>query len=539
MNSVSAQSGNRAEELLCELDKEYDAEVRHYIEQNLYIKTKNQQIILLKFNTPQEMIYRKILERRARKEPLRFIILKARQEGVSTLCEALIFTATARQENTNALIVAHEPESTDAIFQMSKLFYDMLDPEFRPMRRYDNKKQMVFENPNDKTRIGDPGIRSKMVISTADKVKIGRGLTLHCFHGSEVAFWKNAKELMLSVMQAVPDLPNTMVFLESTANGMGGDGEYFYNMVQDTLAKRNDFELIFLPWFLMPEYSLPFAGDDEKKKLSETLDAYEKDIQKRFNISLEQLNWRRWAIKNKCGGDVEKFKQEYPATVEEAFIASSKLVIPKQYIEAQRKFIREPIRMLDDILIYENVKWNHYYSLGGDPSEGVGQDESSFTVLDRMTGREVAHYANNQIAPDLFARKMIKAGEYFNGAIIVPEINGHGLTTLNELQKLGYPGIFRQRYFDHVTNEWTQRLGWKTSKISKPLMVDEFIQALREEEIGLATAATVSQMLAFVHTDEPGRHGMGAETGQKDDRLISAMLAWQGFKDLPPKYKYV
>src|SRR3989338_8195234 len=219
MNSVSKKSENKIEEVLCELDKEYESDQRIYIEQNLYIKTKDQQIILLKFNTPQEIIYKKILEQRAKNKPLRFIILKARQEGVSTLCEALIFTQTARQENTNALIVAHEPESTEEIFRMSKIYYDMLEKPFRPMRRYDNKKQMVFENPNEKTRAGDPGIRSKMVISTADKVKIGRGLTLHCFHGSEVAFWKNAKELMLSVMQAIPDLPKAMVFLESTAKG--------------------------------------------------------------------------------------------------------------------------------------------------------------------------------------------------------------------------------------------------------------------------------------------------------------------------------
>lgn len=505
-------------------------EPRHYIELVLHIKTKEKKIIKLRLNAAQNLIYERIIEVKKRGRPIRFIILKARQEGVSTFCEAMIFESTANHSNVNSLIVAHEPESTEEIFRMSKLYYDMLPEPVKPLKRYDNKKQLVFENPDEKTRVDDPGLRSKMAIATAGKVKIGRGLTLQNFHGSEVAFWKDGKELMLSVMQAVPDLPNTMVFLESTANGMGGDGEYFYNMVQDALAKKNDFELIFLPWFLMPEYSLPISEEL-------TLDDYEKDLQKRFKLTPEQLNWRRWAIKNKCGGDVEKFKQEYPATVEEAFIASSKLVIPKQYIEAQRKFIREPIRMLDDILIYEDLKWNHYYSLGGDPSEGVGRDESSFTVLDRMSGREVAHYANNQIAPDLFARKMIKAAEYFNNAIIVPEINGHGLTTLNELQKLGYSNIFRQRYFDHVTKEWTQRLGWKTSKISKPLMVDEFIQALREEEVGLSTAATVSQMLAFVHTDEPGRHGMGSETGQRDDRLISAMLAWQGFKDLPSKFK--
>ena len=537
MNNDSKKSENKIEEVLSELDKEYDSDQRLYIENNLYIKTKDQQIILLKLNTPQELIYEKIIAQRAKNKPLRFIVLKARQEGVSTLCEALIFTQAARQENTNALIVAHDPESTEEIFRMSKLFYDMLENQFRPMRRYDNKKQMVFENPNEKTRAGDPGIRSKMVISTADKAKIGRGLTLHCFHGSEVAFWKQAKELMLSVMQAIPDLPNTMVFLESTANGFGGDGEYFYNLVQDARAGRNDFELIFLPWHLMPEYSMQFSGEEEKTKFAETLDAYEKEIQQSFKLTLEQLNWRRWAIKNKCGGDTDKFKQEYPITIEEAFVASANTVIPKQHIEAQRKFIREPIDKLDgDVLIYGHVKNNHYYSLGGDPSEGAGRDDSAFTVIDKMTGREVAHYANNRIPSDLFAKKMVKTAEYFQNAIIVPEINGHGIAVLNELQKLEYPNIFRQRYYDHASKQWSRRLGWKTTKITKPLMVDEFKEGLREEEIGISSAATVGQMLTFVHTDESGRHGMGAETGQKDDRLISAMLAWQGLKDLPSEF---
>lgn len=67
-------------------------------------------------------------------------------------------------------------------------------------------------------------------------------------------------------------------------------------------------------------------------------------------------------------------------------------------------------------------------------------------------------------------------------------------------------------------------------------MVDEFKHGLREEEIGMSSAATVGQMLTFVHTNEPDRHGMGAETGQKDDCLISAMLAWQGLKDLPSEF---
>lgn len=537
MNTVLKKSeGNKLGDELVEIDRWYDQESRDFIEEHLYIKTKDQQVIPLTLNHAQRLIYKKIQESRSNKKPVRIIILKARQEGVSTLCEALIFERTSRWQNTNSLIVAHEPESTESIFAMSKLFYDMLEPAYKPMRRYDNKKQMLFENPDDKTRAIDPGMRSRMVIATAGKVKIGRGLTLHCFHGSEVAFWKQGKELMISVLQAIPDNPNTAVFLESTANGLSGDGEYFYNLVQDAIAGRNDFMLIFLPWHLMPEYSMSFLSEEEKNKFSETLDAYERDTRARFNLSLEQLNWRRWAIKNKCGGDIEKFKQEYPITIEEAFIASSNTVIPKEFIEAQRKFLREPKQVQDGVLYYEHVNTRHYYSLGADTAEGVGQDDSALTVMDRMTGREVASFASNQIPPDMFAKKIKQVAEYFNNALVVLEINNHGLAVLNELSRLGYMYIFRQRHFDKVTNEWTRKLGWKTTAVTKPLMVDEFVRALREEEVGLSNAATVSQMLTFVHTDESNRHSMGAESGQRDDRLISAMLALQGFKDLPAKY---
>ena len=524
-------------ESLLERIRFWREEPRKYIESLLHIKTKEKKIVKLRFNAAQELIYRRIMKVKDQGQPIRFIVLKARQEGVSTFCEAMIFESTASRPNVNSLIVAHEPESTEEIFRMSKLYYDMLLPPAKPLKRYDNKKQLMFENPDEKTRPDDPGLRSKIVIATAGKVKIGRGLTIQNFHGSEVAFWKDGKELMLSVMQAIPDHPSTMVFLESTANGFGGDGEYFYNMVQDALAKKNDFELIFLPWSLMPEYSMPFSGEEETKKFAETLDAYEKNIQKGFNLKLEQLNWRRWAIKNKCGGDLDKFKQEYPITIEEAFVASANTVIPKLHIEAQRKYIRESIDKIDgDVQVYEHMKSDHYYSLGADPSEGAGRDDSAFTIIDKMTGREVAHFASNRIPSDLFAKKMVKTAQYFNGALIVPEVNGHGIAVLNELQKLEYPYIFRQRYYDQVSKQWTRRLGWKTTKVTKPLMVDEFKEALREEDIGMSSAAIVGQMLTFVHTDEAGRQGMGAETGQKDDRLISAMLALQGLKDLPSEY---
>jgi hypothetical protein len=148
-----------------------------------------------------------------------------------------------------------------------------------------------------------------------------------------------------------------------------------------------------------------------------------------------------------------------------------------------------------------------------------------------MTGREVGFYIG-QIQPDLFAHKIKQACEYFNSALAVLEVNGHGLATMNELKRI-YTNIYQRTIFDRINNIKKKVLGWKTTQTTKPLMVDDFIAGLREEEVGISSSVIVNQMMTFIHSDESGTHGMGAETGQKDDALISAMLAWQGLKELP------
>ncbi|TAK04192.1 hypothetical protein EPO34_03540 [Patescibacteria group bacterium] len=542
----------------------YQDEPRSFIEHNLLIKTKSGELKPLAFNSPQLIIYGVIQRIKQEGKPIRIIVPKARREGVSTLAEALIFHRTVRKRNTHSLVIAHDPETTDEIFSMSKLFYDGLPRKEKPLVRYNNKKQLVFENPDPKTRIEEPGIRSKMTIATADKVKIGRGLNIHCFHASEVAFWKDAKTLMLAALQAVPDLPDTIVIVESTANGVAGTGKYFYDFVQEALENKNDFQVIFLPWFLMPEYERAFASREEKEKFARSLDAYEKWLpteMAKYGISdpdaiLEKLNWRRWAIPNKAGGSAEDFKQEYPATLQEAFIASTNAVIPKELIEAQRKFIRKPLPVqafaenrkalaLTDagVEIYELPQKGHFYSLGADSAEGEGGDDGALTVFSRRTGREVASFASDRLPPEELAKLALNLAMYFNNALIVPEINHPGPAMLAVFKKSGYPNIYRREVIDKITNAKTRKLGWRTNSLTKPMMVQDFKQGMREEEIGLSCESTVNQMLTFIRTDERGLHGMGAENGDgapkenrnKDDRLISAMLAWQGMKELPAR----
>ena len=163
-------------------DEQETLDPKDYIEQYLYIKTKDARLDKLKLNDPQAQIYNIIKKQRSLNKPIRIIVLKARQEGVSTLTEALIFEDTINRANINSLIVAHDTDSSDRIFAMSKLYYDMLPDARKPATNYSNRKELDFKAP----------LLSRIQVDTAGNTGVGRSFTLQNFHGSEVAFWKDA-----------------------------------------------------------------------------------------------------------------------------------------------------------------------------------------------------------------------------------------------------------------------------------------------------------------------------------------------------------
>jgi hypothetical protein len=270
------------------------------------------------------MLEEKIAEQKKSGKAVRVILLKARQEGGTTDVAGMIFHDTIRL-NRKSVIISHEPDSTSSIFDIYKTYYENLPPMMRPMKRYDNKKALVFENPDDKTRPVNPGLGSSIGIFTAGRKRGGRGQTIHNLHCSEIAYWDaNARDLMDGLLQAVPDHKETMVIMESTANGTSG---YFHDEYWRAKNGESDYLAVFLPWWIHEEYEI--------KESIRNLDDYERDLfdilKKHYSASqsLYKLAWRRWAIRNKCGGDIKKFMQEYPATDIEAFQKKSGLVYPE------------------------------------------------------------------------------------------------------------------------------------------------------------------------------------------------------------------
>lgn len=545
-------SHEKAHRVLKQFISRVKADRPFYFENALHIKTKDNKVIPFKLNKPQRKVQAVIDELKAQGKPVRLIILKARQEGMSTLTEGNIFHATSTQPFVNSMIVAHDTDSAYEIFSMSRLFYDMLPQEIKPMTRYSNRKELVFQNPDDKEINQYPGLRSKILVDTAANARIGRAFTIHNFHGSEVAFWDKPEEVMLGVSQAVPDTDNTMIVLESTANGLGG---YFYDVYMAAKEGKSDYIPIFLAWFEMEEYKRPVGkgdwNEEEYKSFEDSLEPDEIELKSKYKLTHEQINWRRWAIRNKCGtGSIDdrkdRFRQEYPSNDVECFLVSGKTVfnvkIVKDYHlpkaeEGYSGYLKlrgstNPVfeeNPAGDVTIWQPPVLNRPYIIGADVSEGLEHgDASTAQVYDRLTNQFVAEYWGHA-DPDLFAKQLFMLGYFYNKAWLAVEANNHGISTLLVLkngsrlnQTRPYPFLYYKEVLDERSKRRTKKLGWRTDKQSKPLMIDNFVELVRECDIFIPNKELLREIMTFVR-DEKGK--MGAIPGTHDDRVIAAGIA--------------
>lgn len=283
----------------------------------LWIKTKDAKIVPLELNESQLYFHRKCEGMRKRTGKVRILVVKGRQSGISTYVAARFYHKTITLKATGTFILSHEASTTDKLFKMVKLYQEK--NTIAPSVKKSNSRELDFESTN-----------SSYYVGTAGSGDVGRGGTVQLLHGSEVAMWKNTDDIQTGLMESVPDLPKTEIILESTAKGMGN---FFHRMVVDSIAGKNDYEVVFLPWYWMSEYeadTLRFEPDEEELEYAVLyLSEYDKGTQ------LRKLAWRR----NKIGtlGSAWKFKQEYPSNVQEAFQTSTDTLIKAEKILEARK----------------------------------------------------------------------------------------------------------------------------------------------------------------------------------------------------------
>lgn len=307
------------------LRKRFKENFEYYAPRALKIKAKSGSLVPFDLNQAQRYLHLVAEKQLLEKGRIRILVLKGRQQGISTYIEGRFYWKTSQRRGVNCFILTHEDKATQNLFAMAQRYHDNCPAKLKPSTKSESAKSLDFA-----------ALDSSYAVGTAGTKAVGRSTTNQYFHGSEVAFWPHADTHSTGVLQSVPMDDGTEVFLESTANGIGN---YFHSQWQLAERGESDYIAVFLPWYWQPEYTLPVGDDFE-------LTPEEFDLLNQFKsdgLTAEHLNWRRMKTREFISkGDGEdgdwKFKQEYPFTAAEAFQTSGEesLISPKVVLAARK-----------------------------------------------------------------------------------------------------------------------------------------------------------------------------------------------------------
>lgn len=501
-----------------------------YIEEFIKIRNKEGRIVNFKLNNPQQRLYDIIKEQKKANKPVRIIILKARQMGFSTLTESILFKDTVTKFNRRTGIITHLDTATTNLFNMSKLMLDNLPDELKPSIKNSNAKELIFDNDTG------TGLKSKIKCMTAGTSGVGRSDTFDNLHLSELAFWQgDVTATLTGLFQAVPNLPDTMIIIESTANGF----EKFKELWDQAVNGENDYIPLFVAWYELPEYTMPYSGF----KLTQE----EEELKKLYNLSNDQLEWRRWCIRNNCQNDIEQFKQEYPSNPEEAFISTGHCIFDKEEIIKRLRYVPKPIKQGYFTYNEEEASKNHItdikwvndrkgpikiykvpntpqftkYAIGGDTAGDTLGDEFSADVIDCKTLEQVATL-DMQTDEDLFAKQMYCLGMYYKWALMSIETN-YSTYPQKKLEELQYPNFYVREVVDRYDKSVTKQFGFNTNKKTKPLILSNLVELVREHVDIFNSEKTLRQMLTMVRKENGKQE---AEEGYHDDKVMSIAIGY-------------
>lgn len=494
-------------------------------------------------------------------------ILKARQLGFSTSIDIYLLDQALFTPNLKCGIVAQDKQAAGEIFRTKiAVPFDNLPGWLRACftvverRSGANGGFILFGNGSS------IGVATSFRSGTVQRLHISE-------HGKICAKYPaKAKELRTGTLNAVAD--ECIIFIESTAEGVGGD---YHSICTAAIELEQagieltaqDFKFHFYPWYDDPKYQAPVPAGG--LRLSKYHQKYFTAVEQRMDITLTDTQ-KQWYIgKERTQG--EEMKQEFPSTPEEAFLTSGRRVFDaiatmraggrcitplivydmdpvtgkKSKVQALRGGNKEELQrtLMNHLLVWELPDPDDDYAIGADIAEGLEHgDRSSFDVVKKSTGEQVAHWYGHLDA-ELFAMLLAHAGRLYSGivrqgehetqipAYIGPERNNHGHAVIQKLREI-YPTsrIYTEEYIDRDNDDETAKLGWLTTKQSKPIVIEGMKTLLREDCDGIRWLGTITEMSSYVY-DKKG--SMNAQEGCFDDQVMSYCIAHEMRARMPAR----
>ena len=318
--------------------------------------------VLFRLWYPQRILVSRFEAKRKAGEPIRLILLKARQWGGSTTTQLyMAWLQFFHKKGLNSLIIAHQGTASDEIKDMFDLMIKKHPVEFlhRLGEVYsENEPKLVGVGKSGSThRV--PQRECKIKVGTAERPNGCRGGAYSLVHLSEVGLWKKTdgkspEDIVRSACSGILARPYTMIVMESTADGVGTYFDAEYTAAADPTVK-SQFEALFISWFQIEHYSRPFDSAEELRAFAKWLwenrnNAYTPSNREESGRYLWSL-WEKgatleaihWYIYERAGkNDFAVMAAEFPSDDVEAFVHSGTMVFDKYLVKQFEPFCREP-----------------------------------------------------------------------------------------------------------------------------------------------------------------------------------------------------
>lgn len=493
-----------------------ELDYQRIIEDNFFIVDKSEKAVPFRFNSVQKKLYDTLTGRD--------IVLKARQEGISSLTLALFTCDFLFSDNSRSVCIAHDKDSVIKLFDRVKYFIKSFEEvtKVKVPLQYNTRTELVNELNNASFYIGSAGAGN-----------FGRSATLTNVHFSEMAFYNEPEKVYLAASQA--GTPRRII-IESTAWGYG---DFYHKMWDDAMNGRNNYVAHFFGWQDFDEYTAP-------KNVAITLTTAEEQLKERFKLTNGQLAWRR--VKLSEFTTDESFKREYPMIPEEAFIHSGNPVFSTdslQWYRTAQSQMCPPVAtgqliganpvVLDKsehgyLKVWKMPVEMGQYVIGADTAEGVADGDYSCAVVIDKRSFEVVAVWHGHVDIDVFGREMYRLGMFYNEAMIGIERNGGGIASILSLRNLYYPNVYIRESVGKVDEKLMPEMGWVTNAQTKQLMIAEAARVIRDKVIILHDEQTINELFSYQY-DDAGH--ANAITGAHDDRVMALMISIQMYNRTP------
>jgi hypothetical protein len=403
----------------------------------------------------------------------RFVISKLpRQSGKSTTIVSYLLHYILFNENVAVAILANKGNTARELLSRMQMSFEHLPRWLQQGVTVWNKGNVELEN-------------GSKILAAATSSSAVRGSSFNIIFLDEFAHVDPpslADEFFNSVYPTISSGNTTKVFIVSTPYGMNK----FYKMWIDAEEGRNTYVPFSVNWSDVP-------GRDDA--------------------------WKQETIRNTSE---RQWRQEFECE----FLGSTNTLI--EPAKLRNMPYKPPIRKQQELDVYVEPQKDHAYCTLVDTASGVGQDYSTFTIIDvtEIPYKVVAKYRNNEISPIIFPNIIEQISTQYNKSWCLIETNGNGMqvgdilyydleyenTILTSPNKGGQEvsgGFKKNSRIGLITSKHVKRTGCTTIK-----------ELIEKDHLIIEDFDIISELMTFA---EKGP-SFQAEEGYHDDLVMTLVL---------------